>query len=175
MLIAAEIADINRFENPKSLVSYAGLCPGIHQSGPKSYAVMRKEYSHWLKWAVVESSGRAAIMQTRYARHYCTILDKARCEDGPVPELGCYCENQFYTPGYCLSGEWFENMPEEFPWYYLIISCVVILVGGAACSHTKSGEKEKKEVMWDGLKQIYKVYKFVLLKRMYGVQKMSLF
>lgn len=76
LLIVAEIADINRFENPKSLVSYAGLCPGIYQSGQKSHTVMRKEYSHWLKWAVIESSGRAAIMQTKYARHYHRI--KAR-------------------------------------------------------------------------------------------------
>ncbi len=70
LLIAAEIGDINRFENPKSLVSYAGLCPGIYQSGSKSHTVRRKEYSHWLKWAVVESSGRAAITQNKYARHY---------------------------------------------------------------------------------------------------------
>ncbi len=81
----------------------------------------------------------------------CTIAEDTICQDGPIPDIGCYCEGDLHTAGYCLSGEWFENLPEEFPWYYLIISGVVILVGGAAYSHTKSGEKEKKEVIWDEL------------------------
>lgn len=70
VLMAAEIGDIKRFGNPKSMVSYAGLCPGIYQSGEKSHTVQSQIYNHWLKFAVYESSGRAILMQTRYARHY---------------------------------------------------------------------------------------------------------
>ena len=33
LMILAEIGDIRRFESPKQLISYAGLCPGIYQSG----------------------------------------------------------------------------------------------------------------------------------------------
>ena len=35
LLIKAEIGDINRFPNHEKLVSYAGLCPSIRQSGEK--------------------------------------------------------------------------------------------------------------------------------------------
>lgn len=71
VLIAAEIGDIKRFGNPKSIVSYTGLCPGIYQSGAKSHTVQSRVYNHWLKWALYEASGRAIMMQnTKYARHY---------------------------------------------------------------------------------------------------------
>ena len=33
LLILAEIGDVKRFKTPKELVSYAGLCPGIYQTG----------------------------------------------------------------------------------------------------------------------------------------------
>jgi transposase len=33
ILILGEIGDIKRLKAPKALVSYAGLCPGIYQSG----------------------------------------------------------------------------------------------------------------------------------------------
>ena len=32
MLIASEIGDITRFSTPEKLISWAGLCPSIHQS-----------------------------------------------------------------------------------------------------------------------------------------------
>ena len=35
LLLAAEIGDISRFKGPKNLVSWAGMCPTIHQSGEK--------------------------------------------------------------------------------------------------------------------------------------------
>ena len=33
LLILAEVGDVKRFKTPKELVSYAGLCPGIYQTG----------------------------------------------------------------------------------------------------------------------------------------------
>jgi transposase len=35
MTVLAAIGDITRFETPKHLVSYAGLAPGVEQSGTK--------------------------------------------------------------------------------------------------------------------------------------------
>jgi transposase len=37
LTIIAEIADINRFSNPKKLCAYAGLVPTVHQSGSHTY------------------------------------------------------------------------------------------------------------------------------------------
>lgn len=70
LMIVAEIADIKRFKNPKSLVSYAGLCPGIHQSASKSHPVPKKACNKWLKWIMTECSGRAVMMDCRYMRHF---------------------------------------------------------------------------------------------------------
>ncbi|MDP6627931.1 MAG: transposase [Methanopyri archaeon] len=70
LMIVAEIADIKRFSNPKSLVSYAGLCPGIHQSASKSHPVLKKACNKWLKWVMTECSGRAVMMNNRYMRHF---------------------------------------------------------------------------------------------------------
>jgi len=76
LLIEAEIGDIRRFCDPKSLVSYAGLCPGIYQSGDKSKTVASKACNKYLKWIMYECSGRAIMMQTKYMKHYYKV--KAR-------------------------------------------------------------------------------------------------
>lgn len=73
VLMAAEIGDIKRFGSPKSLVSYAGLCPGIYQSGDTVRTQRNPFCNHWLKWAVYESSGRAVMLGSKYARHYARV------------------------------------------------------------------------------------------------------
>jgi transposase len=70
LMILGEIGDIKRFSNPKSLVSYAGLCPGIYQSGSKSYDVRSRACNKWLKWIITECSGRAVMLDNRYMKHY---------------------------------------------------------------------------------------------------------
>jgi transposase len=49
LMILGEIGEINRFPHPKNLVSYAGLCPSIYQSGKKSHTVESKACNKWLK------------------------------------------------------------------------------------------------------------------------------
>lgn len=73
VLMAAEIGDVKRFGNPKSLVSYAGLCPGVYQSGDTVRTQRNAFYNHWLKFAVYESSGRAVMLGSKYARHYARV------------------------------------------------------------------------------------------------------
>lgn len=73
VLMAAEIGDVKRFSNPKSLVSYAGLCPGVYQSGDTVRTQRNAFYNHWLKFAVYESSGRAVMLGSKYARHYARV------------------------------------------------------------------------------------------------------
>lgn len=70
LMILGEIGDIKRFPHPKHLVSYAGLCPGVYQSGKKSYAVPKKACNMWLKWIMYVCSGRAAQINRRYMKHF---------------------------------------------------------------------------------------------------------
>jgi transposase len=55
MTVLAAIDDISRFETPKHLVSYAGLAPGVEQSGTKKRSKpITKEGRKELRWAMVE-------------------------------------------------------------------------------------------------------------------------
>ena len=76
LMILGEIGDIKRFPRPKPLVSYAGLCPGIYQSGSKCYSVKNKACNKWLKWIMYECSGRAAKMDTKYRKHYWKVYKR---------------------------------------------------------------------------------------------------
>jgi transposase len=70
VMMLGEIGDIKRFSHPKKLIKYAGLCPGIYQSGSKSHSVKDKACNKWLKWIMYECSGRAVRMDTKYKKHY---------------------------------------------------------------------------------------------------------
>jgi len=59
MTVLAAIGDISRFSHPKKLVSYAGLVPGLHQSGVKLRGKgITKEGRKELRWALVEVAWR---------------------------------------------------------------------------------------------------------------------
>ena len=68
--IAAEIGDITRFESPKKLAGYSGLCPRVWQSGEQDRrGRLTKQGPKHLRWALVE----AAIHSARhplYVDHY---------------------------------------------------------------------------------------------------------
>jgi len=49
LMILAEIGDIKRFPSPKELVSYAGLCCGIYQTGTTERSVHNTAVNKWLK------------------------------------------------------------------------------------------------------------------------------
>ncbi len=60
MTVLAAIGDISRFETAKHLVSYAGLAPGVEQSGTKQRSKpITKEGRKELRWAMVEVAWRA--------------------------------------------------------------------------------------------------------------------
>ena len=73
ILIVGEIGDIKRFDNPKSLVRYAGLCPGIYQSGNKTYDTIETANNQWLKWIITECSGRATLLNKRYMKYFLRV------------------------------------------------------------------------------------------------------
>ena len=77
LMILEEIADIKRFKTPKELVMYAGLCPGIYQTGNTERDVKNNAVNNWLKWIVTECSGRASTMKnTKFMYHYAKIKQR---------------------------------------------------------------------------------------------------
>jgi transposase len=56
VLVAVEIADLNRFADPAHLHAYAGVIPSVHSSGDKTYyGKIIRAGNRWLRWAAVEA------------------------------------------------------------------------------------------------------------------------
>jgi transposase len=70
--IASEIGEIERFPNPKRLVSYSGLCPRVNQSGDIDLrGPLSKHGPRYLRWALVDaavSASRHPAYSERYQR-----------------------------------------------------------------------------------------------------------
>ena len=79
MLIYAEIGDIKRFPTLKHLHAYAGVAPGIYQSGTKTKMPTRKSVNYWLKWITMQCAGRVTLKNTKSSKlrnYYFKIRDK---------------------------------------------------------------------------------------------------
>jgi transposase len=76
LMILAEIGDVKRFTSPKELVSYAGLCCGIYQTGNTERTVHNTAVNKWLKWIIYECSGRAMMLDPRFQDYYYKIKEK---------------------------------------------------------------------------------------------------
>jgi transposase len=70
LMILAEIGDIQRFNSPKELVSYAGLCRGIYQSASTERSVRNTAVNKWLKWIIYECSGRAIMLDPKFQKYF---------------------------------------------------------------------------------------------------------
>ena len=72
ILLASEISDITRFEGPKNLVSWAGLCPTVKQSGKKMrLGRIKKVGSDGLvNWAMCEAANVAVKHDDRMKSVY---------------------------------------------------------------------------------------------------------
>lgn len=61
-LILVEIGEINRFCSAKKLCSYAGLVPGVYQSGNKSFhGHISKKSNRYLQWGLIEAAQKAKV------------------------------------------------------------------------------------------------------------------
>jgi transposase len=55
--LASEIGDITRFDSPKKLVGYSGLCPRVYQSGASDRrGALAKNGPRYLRWALIEAA-----------------------------------------------------------------------------------------------------------------------
>ena len=76
LIILAEIGDIKRFKSPKSLISYAGLCPGIYQSAGTERTVKNNAVNKWLKWIIYECSGKTISLDPFIQKYFYNIQKK---------------------------------------------------------------------------------------------------
>jgi len=78
LLIKSEIGDINRFPNKFKLVSYAGLCPSIKQSGNKEIrGHITKQGSRMLRWILIQCAN-VAIRHDDYLRSFYLRIKRRR-------------------------------------------------------------------------------------------------
>lgn len=68
--IAAELGDIARFETPKKLCGYTGLCPRVYQSGSSDRrGKLVRNGPKYLRWALVEAAVHGARHDPFRARY----------------------------------------------------------------------------------------------------------
>lgn len=60
LFLSVELGKITRFNNPKQLAAYVGLCPSTYQSGGKTrYGKIAKTGNPLVRWALIEAAHRA--------------------------------------------------------------------------------------------------------------------
>jgi len=81
LLILSELGEIERFSNPKSMVSYSGLAPKVEQSGDyRRYGHINKHSNGFLRWAFIQSA-RAAVRSSKPNR-FQRIYNKIKARRG---------------------------------------------------------------------------------------------
>ena len=77
-VIVAEVGEVERFDEDKQLVSYAGLDPVVHQSGDKEVrGSISKEGSAPLRWALVQCAS-IAVRCDEYLGNFYTRLKQRK-------------------------------------------------------------------------------------------------
>lgn len=77
--IASEIGEIGRFQSPRKLVGYTGLCPRVDQSGERDRrGPLRKNGPAYLRWALIES----AHAGLRWHQPYRELAERMRSRHG---------------------------------------------------------------------------------------------
>ncbi len=76
-LVSAEIDGIERFDSPKKLVSWAGMCPTLHQSGDTLYhGRMKKDSNRKVNWVMIQCAMVAAHHDVRMKGYYARLIKR---------------------------------------------------------------------------------------------------
>jgi transposase len=77
VVVAIELADINRFASVSKLHSYAGLIPSTHASGDRQHhGRLVHQGNKWLRWALVEAVWPAITSDAFFRIHYQRLKKK---------------------------------------------------------------------------------------------------
>lgn len=84
VVIATEIGDIERFNGPEKLASYAGTVPRVKSSGGKVfYGPVRPDVNRYLKWAFIEAANTVVIFHKKWIdKHAATLYIRLRAKKG---------------------------------------------------------------------------------------------
>jgi transposase len=84
-IIMAEIDNIDRFDNARALVAYAGLIPKDKSSGGKTRrGKLRTDRNPFLQWAMLESTAGAIIRDPGLKRYYKEVKQRSHCSSAKV-------------------------------------------------------------------------------------------
>lgn len=76
-MIIAEIGEIDRFSSPKQLVSYAGIAPGLYESGKTSHSRgITHQGNKYLRWILCEMTHRHIRKPGPLRQFYLRLKDK---------------------------------------------------------------------------------------------------
>jgi transposase len=83
LTIAAEIGDVSRFPSARKLVGYAGMAPGVKQSGDriKTGLPLTKAGSRTLRWAAVEAAQHAWRESNPWHQLYTDLSNRSGTND----------------------------------------------------------------------------------------------
>jgi len=77
MLLLAEIGDISRFATPTRLVSWAGMCPRVYQSGDREYhGRIKKDANRRANWVMIQAANTAVRHDERMRAFYERVLGR---------------------------------------------------------------------------------------------------
>ena len=112
VVIAETGADMGRFGSPAQLASWAGLCPGNHESAGKRRRVGTPPGNQWLRRALVEAARAAARTKgTYFAAQYRQIARRR----GPNKAAVAVAHSLLDLIWHLLStGECFSDLGDDF-------------------------------------------------------------
>jgi transposase len=77
LLLVSEIGDVTRFSSPKKLVSWAGLCPTLHQSGESvKVGRLKKAGNRHVRWLMVQAATIASQHDAELRRDYLRVKSR---------------------------------------------------------------------------------------------------
>lgn len=98
--VVADVCPISRFSNPKKLRRYAGVVPGIKQSGKKAHTGALPKFSsrHLLRWAFVQAAHAAKKKKTSRLRAYYHLQKKKnKCNQKAIMALASSISDVIYN------------------------------------------------------------------------------